>query len=129
MRAASGGRGVQIVLDMLGAPAWDDNCAMLAPGGTLLLLGFLAGAKGTVDLGPVLTKTLTVKGTTLRRTPAAAKAALVATAGAWLTPRFADGTLTPVVDRVFRASEAAAAHLYMESNANIGKIVLRHDWN
>lgn len=128
VKAASGGRGVDIVLDMLGAPAWDDNCAMLAPGGTLLLLGFLAGAKGSVDLGPILTKSLVVKGTTLRRTPAAAKAALVASAGAWLGPRFADGTLRPVVDRVFSVADAAAAHLYMESNANIGKIVLLHDW-
>lgn len=128
IKAQTAGRGVRLVLDMLGAPAWDDNCAMLAHYGTLLLLGFMAGAKGTVDLGPVLTKSLTIKGTTLRRTPAAAKAALVAAADAWLAPRFADGTLRPLVDRVYSVSEAAAAHAYMESNAHIGKIVLSHDW-
>jgi len=126
VREATNGRGVDVVLDMLGAPAWDDNCAMLAHGGRLLLLGFLAGAKGVVDLGPVLTRSLTVKGTTLRRTPAAAKAALVATAGAWLLPRLANGTLVPAIDRVYPRAEVAAAHQRMEANQNIGKIILTH---
>ena len=124
VREATGGRGVDLVLDMLGAPAWEDNCAMLAQGGRLLLLGFLAGSKGTLDLGPILTRSLTVKGTTLRRTPAAAKAELVSTAGAWLLPRFADGTLVPVVDRVYDLTDVAAAHQRMEANQNIGKIIL-----
>jgi putative PIG3 family NAD(P)H quinone oxidoreductase len=126
VREATNGRGVDVVLDMLGAPAWDDNCAMLAHGGRLLLLGFLAGAKGVVDLGPVLTRSLTVKGTTLRRTSATAKAALVATAGAWLLPRFANGTLVPVIDRVYARADVAAAHQRMEANLNIGKIILSH---
>ena len=124
VRAATNGHGVDVVLDMLGAPAWDDNCAMLAHGGRLLLLGFLAGSKGVMDLGPVLTRSLTVKGTTLRRTPAAAKAALVATAGAWMLPRFANGTLVPVIDRVYARADVAAAHQRMEANQNIGKIIL-----
>jgi NADPH:quinone reductase-like Zn-dependent oxidoreductase len=124
VRAATNGHGVDVVLDMLGAPAWDDNCAMLAHGGRLLLLGFLAGSKGVMDLGPVLTRSLTVKGTTLRRTPTAAKAALVATAGAWMLPRFANGTLVPVIDRVYARADVAAAHQRMEANQNIGKIIL-----
>lgn len=124
VRAATDGHGVDVVLDMLGAPAWDDNCAMLAHGGRLLLLGFLAGSKGVMDLGPLLTRSLTVKGTTLRRTPAAAKAALVATAGAWMLPRFANGTLVPVIDRVYARADVAAAHQRMEANQNIGKIIL-----
>ena len=124
VRAATDGHGVDVVLDMLGAPAWDDNCAMLAHGGRLLLLGFLAGSKGVMDLGPVLTRSLTVKGTTLRRTPTAAKAALVATAGAWMLPRFANGTLVPVIDRVYARADVAAAHQRMEANQNIGKIIL-----
>ena len=124
VRAATNGRGVDLVLDMLGAPAWDDNCAMLAHGGRLLLLGFLAGSKGTIDLGPILTRSLTITGTTLRRTPAARKAALVQTAGAWLLPRFATGELVPVVDCVYPLTDVAAAHQRMESNQNIGKIIL-----
>ncbi len=125
VRLATGGKGVDVVLDMLGAPAWADNCAMMAHSGRMLLLGFLMGSKGEIDLGPVLTKSLTIKGTTLRRTPAAQKAALVAEASAWLMPRFMDGTLVPVVDCVFSFDEVIQAHQHMESNANAGKIVLQ----
>lgn len=128
VKNATAGRGVNMVLDMLGGPAWEDNCAMLAQGGRMLLLGFLAGSKGTIDLGPILTRSLTIKGTTLRRTPAAAKAALVATAGAWLLPRFAQGVLVPIVDQVFAVGDVAAAHQRMEANANAGKIILAMDW-
>jgi len=125
VRQATGGVGVHVVLDMLGAPAWADNCAMLTNGGRLLLLGFLLGSKGELDLGPVLTRSLTIKGTTLRRTPAPQKAALVAEASPWLLPRFAQGHLVPVVDRVFALEDVAQAHLHMESNANAGKIILQ----
>lgn len=124
VRQATHGQGVNVVLDMLGAPAWADNCAMMAPGGRLLLLGFLMGSKGELDLGPVLTKSLTIKGTTLRRTPAPQKAALVAAASAWMLPRFVSGVLVPVLDRVFAFDEVVHAHQHMESNANAGKIVL-----
>ena len=125
VRQATTGNGVDVVLDMLGAPAWADNCAMLANGGRLLLLGFLMGSKGEIDLGPILMRSLTIKGTTLRRTPATQKAALVAEASAWMLPRFARGELVPVVDRVFAIDEVVQAHQHMESNANAGKIVLQ----
>lgn len=128
IKNATAGQGVHVLLDMLGAPAWDDNCAMLAHGGRMLLLGFLAGSKGTIDLGPILSRSLTIKGTTLRRTPAASKAALVATAGAWLLPRFAQGVLLPIVDQVFAVGDVASAHQRMEANANAGKIILTMDW-
>lgn len=125
VRQATGGKGVDMVLDMLGAPAWADNCAMMAHGGRMLLLGFLMGSKGEIDLGSVLTKSLTIKGTTLRRTPATQKAALVAEASAWLMPRLMSGAVVPVVDCVFALDDVAAAHQHMESNANAGKIILQ----
>ena len=128
VKNATAGRGVNMVLDMLGAPAWEDNCAMLAQGGRMLLLGFLAGSKGAIDLGPILTRSLTIKGTTLRRTPAAVKAALVATASAWLLPRFAQGVLLPVLDQTYSVKDVVAAHQRMESNANAGKIILTMEW-
>ncbi len=128
VKNATAGRGVNMLLDMLGAPAWEDNCAMLAQGGRMLLLGFLAGSKGTMDLGPILTRSLTIKGTTLRRTPAAAKAALVATASTWLLSRLAQGALVPVIDQVYPVTQVVAAHERMESNANAGKIILTMDW-
>ena len=125
IRQATQGKGVDVVLDMLGAPAWADNCAMLANGGRMLLLGFLMGSKGEIDLGPVLARSLTIKGTTLRRTLPAQKAALVAEASAWLLPRFAQGHLVPVVDCVFALEDVVQAHRHMESNANAGKIILQ----
>jgi NADPH:quinone reductase-like Zn-dependent oxidoreductase len=125
VRQATAGHGVNVVLDMLGAPAWADNCAMMANCGRMLLLGFLMGSKGEIDLGPVLTRSLTIKGTTLRRTPAAQKAALVAEASAWLLPRFSSGAVVPVVDRVFAFEDVVAAHQHMEANANAGKIILQ----
>lgn len=124
IKAVTNGGGVHVVLDMLGAPAWDDNCAMLARGGRLLLVGFLMGSKGTLDLGAVLSKSLTVNGTTLRRTAAPAKAALVAAAGAWLLPRLAQGQMQAVVDSVYPMAHVGVAHARMEANANAGKIVL-----
>jgi tumor protein p53-inducible protein 3 len=124
IKAASNGAGVNIVLDMLGAPAWDDNCAMLARGGRLLLIGFMAGAKAPIDLGVILSKSLTIKGTTLRRTPASTKAELVAAASAWLLPRLARGDIVAVVDSTFPMARVSDAHARMEANTNAGKIVL-----
>ena len=120
--------GVDVVLDMVGAPAWADNCAMVRRGGRLLLLGFLGGAVGSLDLGPILTRNLLVTGTTLRRTDAATRAQLAQDVAAWLTPRIAQGSVVPVVDSVYSIHDVGTAHQYMESNANIGKIVLRMDW-
>ncbi len=124
IKHATNGAGVDIVLDMLGAPAWDDNCAMLARGGRLLIIGMMAGAKAPIDLGVILGKSLTIKGTTLRRTPPAAKAALVAAAHPWLAPRLARGDIVAVVDSIYPMTQVGAAHARMESNANAGKIIL-----
>jgi putative PIG3 family NAD(P)H quinone oxidoreductase len=121
--------GVDVILDMLGAPAWADNCDMLARGGRMLLLGFLAGSRGELDLGPILTKSLTITGTTLRRSPVALRQQLAHDVSAWLLPRVQQGRVVPVLDRVFSVSDVAEAHRYMESNANAGKIVLDMQWS
>lgn len=120
--------GVDVLLDMLGAPAWADNCDMLTRGGRMLLLGFLAGSRGELDLGPILTKNLSVTGTTLRRSPAAVRQQLAHDVSDWLLPRIQQGRVVPVLDRVFAVSDVAEAHRYMESNANAGKIVLTMQW-
>jgi len=120
--------GVAVLLDMLGAPAWADNCDMLARDGRMLLLGFLAGSRGELDLAPILTKSLRVTGTTLRRSPAVLRQQLASDVGAWLLPRVQQGRVVPVVDRVFAVGDVAEAHRYMESNANAGKIILAMQW-
>jgi NADPH2:quinone reductase len=102
---------------------------MLARGGRMLLLGFLAGSRGELDLGPILTKSLTITGTTLRRSPVALRQQLAHDVSAWLLPRVQQGRVVPVLDRVFSVSDVAEAHRYMESNANAGKIVLDMQWS
>jgi tumor protein p53-inducible protein 3 len=128
VRSATNGHGVDVLLDFIGAPNWTANLDALAIGGRLMLIGFLGGSKApALDLAPILTKSLRVTGTTLRRTPLPQKIALTRAFESFAMPRFQSGSLQPVLDRVFSLAEAAAAHRYMESNQNIGKIVLRVD--
>ncbi|PJF35143.1 MAG: NADPH:quinone oxidoreductase [Candidatus Thermofonsia Clade 1 bacterium] len=128
VRGATNGRGVDLILDFIGAPYWASNLEALTNGGRLMLIGFLGGSKApALDLAPILTKSLRVAGTTLRRMPLPQKIALTRAFEAFAMPRFNSGALQPIVDRVFSLSEAAAAHQYMESNQNIGKIILRVD--
>lgn len=121
---ATEGRGVDLVLDFIGQPYWHENTAALARGGRLVLIGFLGGAKGNVDLGPIMGKNLTVTGTTLRATPLPQKVALTQAFADFALAKFATGELTPVLDSVYPLRDAAEAHRYMESNRNVGKIVL-----
>lgn len=125
VREATGGRGVDLVLDFVGAPYWEPNLAALATGGRLMLIGFLGGSRGQIDLGPILTKSLTVAGTTLRRTPLAQKIALARAFADFALPRFERGELRPVIDRVYPLEQAAAAHSALEANQSAGKVVLR----
>ncbi len=122
---ASGGQGANLVLDFVGAPYWEANMAALAPYGRLMLIGFLGGSRGALDIGAILGKSLTVAGTTLRRTPLDQKVALTRAFAEFALPRFASGELRPVIDRTFDLADAADAHRYVESNASAGKVVLK----
>jgi len=121
---ATGGRGADVVLDFVGAPYWDSNMAALALGGRLMLIGFLGGSRGQLDLGALMGKSLAVASTTLRRTPLPQKIALTQAFAAFALPRFERGELRPVIDRVLPIAQAAAAHRVLESNSNAGKVVL-----
>jgi putative PIG3 family NAD(P)H quinone oxidoreductase len=123
--AATDGRGVNLVLDFIGAPYWDDNLASLAIDGRLALIGFLSGSRGQLDLGPIMSKRLSIFGTTLRRTPLPQKIALTEAFAAFALARFDAGELRPVIDTVLPLEQAAEGHRRMEANSNIGKIVLR----
>ncbi len=124
---ATNGRGVDVVLDFIGAPNWNDNLRVLAVGGRLQVIGSMGGMKGELDLSAIMPKSLTIRGATLRRMSAANKAALVADFSAFALPRFADDSLRPVIDMVYPLSEAAEAHRRMAANANIGKLILTVD--
>ena len=115
---------VDLTLDFVGAPYWEKNLGVLRRGGRLVLIGFLGGSRGELDLGPLMRKNLTVRGTTLRATPIETKAKVIREFYEFAIPRFEDGRLRAVVDRVFPMTEAAAAHVYMAENRNAGKIVL-----
>src|SRR4051794_22404042 len=110
VQVATGGRGADVVLDFVGAPYWDSNMAALALGGRLMLIGFLGGSRGQLDLGMMMGKSLTVTSTTLRRTALPQKLALTQAFNEFALPRFARGELRPVIDRVMSLAQAAEAH-------------------
>lgn len=121
----TGGDGIDVILELVGAAYWADDLASLAHRGRLVLIGLMSGTEARTDLATVLRRRLRIVGTVMRTRPPAEKARLAAAAREQLLPWFADGTLVPVVQRVFPLSEAARAHAFMEDNRNLGKIVLR----
>jgi tumor protein p53-inducible protein 3 len=126
LAAQTAERGVDIILDLVGGPYFEQNLASLAPEGRLVLIGMLGGARAErVDLGRILFGRVRIIGSTLRSLDGAARVRLVRDFSAFALPRLADGRLAPVVDSVFDWTDAAAAHARMEANANVGKIVLR----
>lgn len=118
-------RGADVVLDFVGASNWAGNLDAMAVGGRLMLIGFMGDSKGSLDLGPIMRKSLTITGTTLRRTPIPRKIALVQAFVEFAMPRFASGELKPVIHTVYSLSQAREAHELMASNQNVGKIVLK----
>ncbi|MCA8921791.1 MAG: NAD(P)H-quinone oxidoreductase [Planctomycetes bacterium] len=113
-----------VVLDVLGAKGLSMNLELLAPDGRLLLVGLLGGRRAEVDLLPILSRRLTVRGSTLRALPAERKAELIAAFARDVLPLFADGRLRPLVDRSFPIAEADAAHARMQAGEHVGKLVL-----
>ena len=121
------GHGADVVLDVMGGVYLDPNLRALATEGRLVVIGLQGGARGELDLGRLMSKRAAVIGTTLRARPAAEKAAITAAVREHVWPLLADGTVRPVVDRVLRFEDAAAAHAAMEAGEHIGKILLRVD--
>lgn len=123
--AGAGRAGVQVVLDMVGAAYLEENLRCLATRGRLVMIGLLGGASGSVPLGLLLGKRITLTGTVLRSRPLEEKAALARRVAERVVPLLASGVLAPVVDQVLPMAEVAAAHERMERNQTFGKIVLR----
>ncbi len=118
-------RGVDVVLDMVGAPYFERNLRSLAMDGRLVQIAFLNGSKvEKVDLMPIMTRRLTVTGSTMRPRTAAQKAVIADALYAKVWPLLEAGRCLPVIHSVFPLAEAAAAHRLMESSAHIGKIML-----
>jgi len=118
------GNGVDVLLDFVGEPYLHHNLNVLATRGRMVLLGSMGGSKAEIDLGTVMRKRLQIMGSVLRGRPLEEKIAATQAFRQQVVPLLARGAVRAVIDRVFALHEAAAAHRYMEANANIGKIVL-----
>jgi NADPH2:quinone reductase len=120
------GAGVDVVLDMVGGPYIARNLRSLAMDGRLVLIAFLGGAKAeALDLTAIMTRRLTVTGSTMRPRTAAQKAAIASALREKVWPVLSAGRCGPLVHEVFPLDRVADAHRLMESSAHIGKIMLR----
>ena len=125
IRSAAAPGGVDLALDLVGAPALPLELETLGVGGRIVLIGLLGGAHAELDLSVLLRKRLRICGSVLRGRSLQEKVALTREWARHALPLFDSGRITPVVDRCFPLEAAAEAHAYMESNRNFGKIVLR----
>jgi NADPH2:quinone reductase len=125
VKSATGGTGVDVILDMVGGEyvAREINC--LADDGRLAIIALLGGAKATVDLGQILRRRLTITGSTLRPRPIAFKAAIAANLREHIWPLLESGAVKPVIYQTFPLEQAAAAHALMETSTHVGKIMLK----
>ena len=121
---ATGGRGADVVLDLVGGPYLSESLACVAARARIMLVGLLAGPRAELDLGRLLRQRVQVTGTVLRARPLEEKIAAVQQMARHLLPLFERGALGAVVDRVFPLAEAAAAHAHVASNGAFGKVVL-----
>jgi putative PIG3 family NAD(P)H quinone oxidoreductase len=125
IRAATGGKGADLVLDLVGGPWLPKLLAALAPRGRCVLVGLLAGRSAELDLGSLLKNRLHLKGSVLRTRSREEKAALVRAFGEFALPRLADGRLRPVIDRILAFEEIARAYETLERSEALGKVVVR----
>jgi NADPH2:quinone reductase len=114
-----------LILDMVGGSYIQRNIKALADDGRLVQIAFLQGPKVELNMIEVMTRRLTITGSTLRPQSDLAKARIADQLRDHVWPLLAAGTVTPVMDQEFALSDAAAAHVRMESSAHIGKIVLK----
>jgi NADPH:quinone reductase len=125
VKAMTDGKGVDVILDMVGGDyvAREINC--LADDGRIGLIALLGGAKANVDLAQVLRRRLTISGSTLRPRPVAFKAAIAAKLRERVWPLIEAGRIEPVIFKTFSLEQASAAHALMESSTHVGKIMLQ----
>ncbi|WP_291983900.1 NAD(P)H-quinone oxidoreductase [Luteitalea sp.] len=124
IREATGGRGVDVILDMVGGDYVARNLSLLAEDGRLVQIAVLQGAKATVDASLVMRRRLTFTGSTLRPRSLEEKARLAAALEHEVWPLLSAGTIRPQVFATWPLAQAAQAHAVMESSAHIGKLVL-----
>ncbi|MEY3981832.1 MAG: hypothetical protein RLZZ281_701 [Pseudomonadota bacterium] len=125
IKAQTQGKGVNVILDMVGGPYIEKNIKSLAVEGRLVQIAFLQGSRVDMDWMPLMMKRLTFTGTTLRARPDHEKARLMRSLELTIWPELAKGRLLPVIHSVFPLAQAGDAHDLMESSRHIGKIMLK----
>ena len=121
----TGGKGVDVILDIMGGTYLPREINCLADDGRLVLIALLDGRRGTLDMGQVLHRRLTVTGSTLRPRSVEFKAAIAKNLRQHVWPLLESGAVKPVVYQVFPLERAAEAHTLMESSVHVGKIILQ----
>jgi NADPH2:quinone reductase len=124
VKAATDGRGVDVVLDMVAGDYLPREINCLADDGRIVIIALLGGAKAAINLGDVLRRRLTITGSTLRPRPVAFKAAIAGKLKEKVWPLLEAGKVKPVIFKTFPLEQAAEAHALMESSTHVGKIVL-----
>ena len=123
-REETGGRGVDVILDIIGARYLASNVSALATDGRLVVIGLQGGATAELDLGLLLRTRGTVHATTLRGRPLEQKTSICADVTARLWPLVESGQVRPVVDRMLPMTDVADAHRLVAESAHVGKVVL-----
>ncbi|MBS4206904.1 NAD(P)H-quinone oxidoreductase [Bacillus sp. FJAT-50079] len=126
VKEITAGKGVDLILDFIGAPYWQQNIDSLAVDGRLILIGMMGGSKiDQVNLSPLLMKRIQVIGTTLRSQPVDKKVALTKEFTEFALTKLTLGAIKPIIDSIWNWDQANEAHEHMEQNKNAGKIVLQ----
>lgn len=124
LKAWSPNRGVDVVLELVGAPYLEANLQALSQKGRIVLVGMTGGSRVTLDLLAVMQKRATLVGTVLRGRPDEEKGLAISLFTKQVVPLLKSGEVKPVIDRVYKLEEVRQAHARMEANENFGKIVL-----
>ena len=124
VQEATGGLGVDTVLDVIGGDYLARNIKALRIGGTIVQVGVMGGGRTTIDLGSLLPKRAHLVGTVLRARPIEQKIDATRRFAAEVIPAIEAGLVRPVIDRRFGLAAIADAHRYLETNANVGKVLI-----
>lgn len=124
VKSVTGGKGADVILDMVGGDYLPREIKCLADDGRIALIALLGGSKATIDLEQVLRRRLTITGSTLRPRSVSFKAAIASSLREKIWPLIERGRIRPMIHQKFQLDQAADAHRLMESGSHIGKIVL-----
>ena len=124
LKAQNGGKGADVILDVVGAKYLQQNVEALADYGRLVVIGLQGGAKGELNLGQLLSKRAAIIGTALRPRPVAEKGVIMNAVRESVWPMLADGRIKPFVAKSFPLAQVREAHEYFDSGEHMGKVLL-----